>query len=373
MRRNALLILVALTMAVVTAATLTQRDTSVIARSGEAVFPELLNDINRTAKVVGMSGGKEFTLERHENRWVVPEKAGYPASQDEVRKLLIGAAELKRVEPKTSNPDLYAKLGLDDVTAEGSSAVRYRLLDASGDVLADFLLGNSRSARGDPDASEYYVREPHDAQSWLVEGRLPDITNAVEWLDDGILTLERERVRRVTVRHPDGHQVEVFKSEPDEQDFQLAGKPEDAEIDGDWKLNDMGRAMAELELNDVRPGADQSVSADGYVATLVTFDGLRVRLESTKDGESTLARLYAEFDPDLVSREHLSGEGGTGEQKSKLLGAEEVQKEAEGLNERWRDWVFVLPGYRSGYLSKRRDEIIKSPDKGAAEGQQSGG
>ena len=368
MRRNALIVLALITVAVAAAAMLARTDTSTIERSGELVFPSLMERINDTVTVVGTSAGESFTLKRADGRWVISERFDYPAA-DDARKLLIGVARLERIEPKTSNPDLYSKLGLDEVTDKQSSSIRYVLEDTGGATLADIIIGDNRPARGDPEANEYYVRQPGDPQSWLVKGNLPERANAVEWLDDRVLSLDRERVRRVTVRHADGEEVVVRKPKPSMQDFELVDMPEGAGIDGEWKLNDMGRALADFELDDVMLASETTFAEGGFEVDLVTFDGLRVRLQSAKDGDRTLARLEAAFDEPLVTQEFFDVEA----EAEKLRSAEEVRKEAAELNERWRDWVYVVPSYRAGYLSKRRDELIKFPESKQQDEPQSGG
>ena len=54
-------------------------------------------------------------------------KDNYPAALDKVKGSLIGLAELRFREPKTKNPDLHAKLGLQDYKEEGSTSTLVRI------------------------------------------------------------------------------------------------------------------------------------------------------------------------------------------------------------------------------------------------------
>ena len=60
------------------------------------------------------------------------------------RRLVIGVARLKRIEPKTSNPDLYSKIGLDDPSSKDANAVQCGFENADGHALAEVIVGNSR-------------------------------------------------------------------------------------------------------------------------------------------------------------------------------------------------------------------------------------
>ncbi len=87
--------------------------------------------------------------------------------------------------------------------------MQYSFKTADGSSLAEVIIGNSRLGRADPQTNEYFVREPDIAQSWLVQGKLPDNIGVIEWLDSSVLAVERDRVRQVTVWHRDGDVVTV--------------------------------------------------------------------------------------------------------------------------------------------------------------------
>jgi hypothetical protein len=363
MRRKSLLVLILVTVAVAVAAVVTQTDTSKVAGGGKPLFPALLDDINDITTVVGVGRGEKFTLVREGDRWVVSEKHGFPADQAAARQLVLGTARLTRIEPKTSNPDLYAKIGLDDIHAEDGNAVQYTFKNADGHALAEIIIGNSRLGRADPQSSEYFVREPAMAQTWLVEGKLPDAIGIMEWLDDKVLEIDRDRVHRVTAAHPDGAIVRVGKKKPSQKTFDLLDVPEGTQIESKWKVSDLGRAVATLDMTDVIPASQASVSDDGRKVEMTTFDGLRVVLRSVKDGERTLARIHASFDESAVAPEFLPG-GAQAEGESELLhSADAVREEADRINRESQNWIYVVPDYRAKYMSVTKEELIKGPEK----------
>jgi hypothetical protein len=363
MRRKPLLILILLTVAVAVAAVVAQRDTSTVAGAGEPLFPALLDNINDVTTIVGVGRGETFTLVRDGDRWVVSEKHRFAADQQNARQLILGTARLTRIEPKTSNPDLYARIGLDDIHAEDGNSVQYTFKNAAGHALAEIIIGNSRLGRADPQTSEYFVREPAMAQTWLAVGKLPDAIGVMEWLDDKVLTVERDRVHQVTVEHPDGAIVRVGKNKPSQKTFDLLGVPEGTEIDSKWRVSDLGRSLAGLDLADVMPASQASVSDDGRKVEMTTFDGLRVVLRSVKDGERTLARIRASFDESAVVAGFLPGGAEAEGESELLLSADAVREEADRINKDSQNWIYVVPDYRAKYMSVTKEELLKGPEK----------
>ena len=359
MRSKTLLILILLTVVVALAAVIARKDNSNVAGAGEALFPALLDDINDITTVVGVGRGETFTLVRVGDRWVVSEKYGFPADQGNARQLVLGAARLVRIEPKTSNPDLYAKIGLDDANDKDGNAVQYIFKNAAGDTLADIIIGNSRLGRADPQTDEYFVREPAMAQTWLVQGKLPDAIGVIEWLNGRVLSIERDRVHQVVAQHPDGAVVAVAKKKPSQATFDLLDVPSDAELQSKFMVSDLGRALASLDMEDVMPVSDASVPDDGLTVEMTTFDGMRVVLRSVR----TLARVEAFFDESLTAPEFLPGGDQSDGESEYLLAADAVRDEVARLNSDWAKWIYVIPNYRAKYMSVRKEEMIKAPEK----------
>lgn len=416
---RALIILAALTVLAVAAAFYTGKPSGAIPRSGELLLPDLLAEVNEASAIAALRKGERYTLERRDGRWVVRDKGGYPADQGKVRQLLLGLAQLRRIEPKTAKPERYVKLGLADPEKKDSEALRVTVTGKGGATLADLIVGKRRFGKGDPDLSEFFVRQPDDPQSWLVEGKLPSARDLGDWLDQQIAAIDHARIRAVRVTHPDGEVVEVRRGR-DDPDYRLAAVPPDQEVDGDWKVNDIGRALEDLRLDDVL-GADEAgfAKAEPWVTLeLTTYDGLRVTMRTARDGKRTLARLEAAFDPALVepaaekaaagagesggkanaqpgeagakpsagsaeqAGQEAAGSGApSGEEKTAKAGEdkgekeageqpdhspEAVRKEAAELNARWSGWVYVLPSYKADYLAKRRADLLKPREKKAA-------
>ena len=373
---RSILILAAVTAIVVGAVVSVDRESSTTARSGEIVFPGLLDQVNSVVRVRVTGNEGKFTLTRDRDTWVVEEKERYAADPDRVHKLLLGAAGMKRVEPKTSNPELYPKLWLEDPSSKDSKSVRFVLENASDAELANWVLGDRRPSKSDASRTELYIRVVDDPLAWLVEGSVPGGQKIIDWLDRPVARIDRERLRAVEVVHADGTVIAVNKSLPADADFALRDIPADREADSQYRINDIGRFLEDLRFEDVAPSSslDFAGSLDKQVQA-TTFDGLRVHLETVmRDGEAW-AQLRAEFDEGLVEKSEDAAEASKdeagaapGDTPGSLRSADEVRAEAERLNARWKGWAYELPSFKRDYIAKRIDELTRAIEE-TAEGK----
>ena len=373
---RSVLILAAVTLVAVGAVVFVERDSGTVDHAGEVVYPALLAQVNSVerVRVTGREGA--FTLARDGDRWVVEEKERYVADPDRVHKLLLGGAGMKRVEPKTGNPDLYPKLWLEDPSGEDSKSVRFVLENAAGTALADWVLGDSRPSKSDAGRTELFIRVADDPLAWLVEGSVPGGSTIIDWIDRTVARIDRERLRDVEVVHADGAVVAVNRPDPADTDFSLQGVPADRETDSQYRVNDIGRFLEDLRFEDVARSSslDFAGSVDKRMR-ITTFDGLRVDVESVmRDGEAWV-QLRAEADETLVATSDADASGGDDAESTKTSGAllalEDVRAEAERLNARWKGWAYELPSFKRDYIARRMDKLtraIETADAGEAAG-----
>ena len=364
---RSVLILAAVTLVAVGAVFFVERESGTVDHGGGVVFPALLGQVNSVerVRVTGREGA--FTLARAGDRWVVEEKERYVADPDRVHKLLLGGAGMRRVEPKTSNPDLYPKLWLEDPSGEDSKSVRFVLENASGTALADWVLGDSRPSKSDAARTELFIRVADDPLAWLVEGSVPGGSTIIDWIDRAVARIERERLRDVEVVHADGAVVAVNRPDSADTDFSLQGVPAGRETDSQYRVNDIGRFLEDLRFEDVARSSslDFSGSVDKRLR-ITTFDGLRVDVESVmRDGEAWV-KLRAEADESLVatSGAGAGASGGDDVESTKVSGAllalDDVRAEAERLNARWKGWAYELPSFKRDYIARRMDELTRA-------------
>ena len=350
----------------------------------QPVFPVLKAAINDVSELSVATQSGTITVHKDEEAWRVKEKHDYPANLGKLRETLIGLAELKTLEPKTRKPELYEKLGLQDVDAEGSLSTGVTLKDASGNTLAEVILGNDRPAKGKSGYKEIFIRKPGNPQTWLVEGRLTVEKNPGKWLDNELVQIETKRVRRLTVTHPDKTRLVVEKAKPAELDYQVANLPEGLEIQSQFTVNNIVSTVTSLSLDDVNPASEVPFDDQPVVtAVFETFDGLEGTVHLLRKDEKDYVKISAAFNSKLIWKpepekepepedesEPQAGEETEQKTQEKADAAEpeqpkikleaEVKAEIEALNKRVAGWVYVIPKFRADTLLKKPQDLLKT-------------
>ena len=365
---RAILILAVATLVAVGGVLFVERGSGSPEPVDEFVFPALLGQVNSVARVRVTGREGTFTLARDAETWVVEEKERHAADPDRVHKLLLGTAGMKRIEPKTNNPELYPKLWLEDPSGKEAKSVRYVLEDSSGATLANWVLGDRRPSKADASRTELYIRVADDPRAWLVDGSVPGGPTIIGWLRRAVARIDRERLRAVEVVHADGAVVAVDKSLPADSDFVLRDIPEGREADSQYRINDIGRFLEDLRFEDVASSSslDFAGSVDKRMQ-ITTFDGLRVHIDTVmRDGDAWV-KLRAEVDEGLIPKSgdaaEKSEDGSETEPQDSagtLRSVEEVRAEAERLNARWQGWAYELPSFKRDYLARRMEALTRA-------------
>jgi len=352
---------------------------SSLPQSGQLLFPDLMRVVNDVNEVVIETKEETITLVRGEQTWGVKEKASYRADVEKLKQAIVGLADLRIHEPKTKNPELYERLGLQDKDQEGSTSKMVTVKTTDNPEAAKLVVGNQRPAKGNPRMSDIYVRKPGDPQTWLVIGNVLIETMPGEWLDKEVIALPTKRVRQVTVTHPKGDTLHLSKAKPDDLDFHLDSIPSGFKISSQFNVNNVVGTLVQLSLEDVKPQVEVEFLANPMMsAVLETFDGLRLHVHTSKQDEQVWGKFSAEFDANLIQPSETEtkledtekSEGAETEKTDKdtdvkmpekdslLKKPEEVQQEVETLNQRVKDWAYALPSFRVENFSKLKKDLI---------------
>ena len=381
MKSKTIGLLAVITFAGIVLAIIANREpASTIPRSGQVLFPQFMDVVNDVNEVVIETNEQTTTLVRTAQTWGVKEKAGYRADVEKVKKAILGLAGLRIHEPKTKNPELYERLGLQGSKQEGSPSKTVTVKTANNPEVAKLVVGNQKPAKGNPQMSDIYVRKPGDPQTWLVIGNLPLETVPGEWLDTEVTALPTKRVRQVTVTHSNGEILHLSKAKPEDLDFHFNSIPMGSKITSQFNVNNVVGTLVQLSLEDVTPQAEVDFEVKpGLSAVLETFDGLRLRIHTTKQEKKVLAKISADFDANLIQpsesepkpedtqkaggQEEGKGEKGVNaeppKKESLLKKPEEVQKEVELLNQRTKGWAYVLPSFRVENFAKLKKDLVE--------------
>ncbi|MDP6540340.1 MAG: DUF4340 domain-containing protein [Planctomycetota bacterium] len=334
------------------------------------VFPELMASVNDVAAITVTDAEGSYTVSARAGVWGLEQKAHYPAKMETVRKTILSAAELKKLEAKTDVPARYSRLGVEDVDAEGAESKLLVLSDSSGAKLAELLVGNPRAGAGTPST---YVRVAGEARSWLAGGELSLPVDASAWLDKEILKLERDQVQAVEITHPDGERLSVSKGSRSDEQFEIHDVPADHELKYASVANGMCGALEYLNLQDVVPAEGFAGSEAPTTATFWSFDGLRVDATVHTVEEKHFATFHASFDEEgpavLAAMGPLptAEEGEDGEGEDDAVDPEAVRAQAAALNERLGGWTYEIALYNQANFTKRMTDMVKPIEPPAEE------
>ena len=336
--------------------------------AGEAMLPELYDQLNDVAKITVRTTEGELNFEQQGDDWVFVERDGYPIQPDNVRAALIAMAELKLVEAKTTNASKFEQLGVQPVggapTAEHQSK-EITLQSAGGETLAALLIGKPRSGGS---GRTFYARQSSSSQSWLVEGKQPSLPNTGdEWLDKEVVEINRTDVMAARITHADGEVLTVSKATPD-ANFKPHEIPEGRELSYDAVAGTVAGAMQFVNFDDVEKAeAFEEPGAPDSVTEVWTNDGMRVTVELWEKDGAPFARFAAAYDLDGAPKQTplgpvpADGELAPGEARVEIppRPREVVEAEVEALNARVSNWVYKLPTYTKSNLAKRLDSLLK--------------
>lgn len=322
--------------------------------ASERLFPALAEKINDVATVVVARKDDTTTIARKADTWTVNDKSDYPAAFDKVRRLLVDLAELRVLEQKTSSPELFAALELEDLSQADAKSTVVTLKGPGGADMLSVVVGKVRPGRGGSSGDGVYVRRAGENQTWLARGRVGLERGDVNWLDRLVIDVPRERVARATIVQPDGNKLVVSRTKATEKNFTLADVPQGRKAK-EWDVNQAATAFERLELDDVRP-IPASVDARQH-AEIATFDGLVARADIVELDGRAWVKVSARFEaPAAAPSEEETREG-------KLKSADEVRKDVEAVNARAASWLYRLPDWKTDNLRKKTADLTEEEKK----------
>jgi hypothetical protein len=319
-----------------------------------AGLEEALGDIERVT-VTKANGETVATLEKRPDNWVVSDKHGYVANAGKLRQALTALAEARIIEQKTANAELYSRLGVEDLAGPDAAGISIALSTASRE-LPTVILGNAEGAKF------RYARRAGEAQSFLID-RNPDVPRAAgQWVEAQIIDVRGDRVREVTITHPDGETVRISKAAPELANFEVAGVPNGRELSYPGVANVSGNALRELNLEDVEP-ADATPAEEPTEVELKTFDGLVVKILGVERDDESWITLEASADPVPASAAPppAAEPAVEGAAPAATPAAADPSAESARINAKVGGWRYKIAGFQYDQLTRRMADLLKAP------------
>ena len=163
------------------------------------MFPSLAAKVDDVASIQIETKSSVFNVTRRaDGQWILPDKAGYGADFNTVRKTILGLAELDLIEPRTARADWQEKLGLG-LPKSGGSGSLVTLKDKKGDIAASLVSGAAVEGASAAGKQAIYVRRPGDAQTYVARGSYSLDTAQEQWLDKSFIDFARDRIKTVEI------------------------------------------------------------------------------------------------------------------------------------------------------------------------------
>jgi Domain of unknown function (DUF4340) len=336
-----------------------------------SLYPELKQQLNSVTAVRIFKAGDARTVEmqRKDKGWTVSERSDYPADETKLRKLLVALADAKLYEEKTSNPEQYKTLGVEDTTGADASGVRIELAGTAKPV--NLIVGNQAVG-----ARSHYVRRAGEPQSWLINSNIDTSSTPDAWLRKDLIEVSADRVQSVTVSVKGAKPYTAAKSARADANFAVEGLPKGKSLSSPSVANGFATALTGLSLADVQPASAFASTSPAAHSTFKTFDGLVVELDGwTKDDKHYIAVKTA-FDPAQAERFKVAtpppADAKPADQKQGAEGAPpaadkpepakpaapNVEEEAKSAGTKLAGWVYEIPEYKYESLFKPVDQLL---------------
>jgi hypothetical protein len=307
-----------------------RQGSSVSGEARAALYPGLESALDSIDAVRVFKAGDQRAVElkRGEAGWTVTERAGYRADEAKLRDLASALADAELLEEKTSIPEKYAALGVEDVSGKDAKGIRVELAGPSSPV--NLIVGNPGAG-----GSSRYVRRAGEAKSWLIDQGLDAPAEPDAWLDKSIADIAADRVQSATVTVKGAKPYTAAKASKEQANFSVEKLPKGKSLRSPSVADAFATALTGLVLTDAQPESAFGTEPAADHASFRTFDGLVVELDGWKRDDKRFVALKASsVQPDAA-------------------------EEARTLAAKTSGWIYEIPEYRYQSLFKPLEDLLQ--------------
>lgn len=313
-------------------------------------------------------GTNRLTLAKRADRWVVVERADYPANFSEISSLMLKLRDLKAAQTEPVGPAQLARLDLLPPDSPTNAGTRVEFRDASRKVLETLRLGkfqmrkdNRPSPFGDdgggfPAGRWLLIGEAND-RAVLVSDPLSNLAPQPQsWLNKDFFKVEK--LKAITATFPDATNSWSVARETESGSWTLAEARAGETLDS-GKTSGFNWALSSPSFNDLTT----EPPTNAVTLRLETFDGFTYTIQAGEKRDDnvpmtvTVAATYA--------RERKAPEGESAEDKARL--DKEFADNLKRLDEKlarekgFAGRVFLVSSWTLDSLLKPRAELLAAP------------
>lgn len=300
-----------------------------------SLFPALIDSVNEITEVTIEDRRFKSILKKIDGVWYLHNKDNYPASTSGIKQLALELSNLKILEAKTSSVEKYAKLGVNNLSVEGSQASQITV-STSEKKLLSLLIG--LSPKGAKKAKRY-IRLTGETAAQLVAGQITASTNPIEWLDPQIIDLDSKSIKRLTIDVPEEKKIVISKNTESEDFFTLQDIPESFEMKSKTIVSSIPAILMDLRLNDVISANAVTDLEPSQKTTVTTFSGLEILLT----------------DYIWENKRYTVFEAYLGKDKKELPNGT-----IEKINNKVHGWAYEIPAYKRRMINRKFNDLIQA-------------
>lgn len=311
-----------------------------------SLLPGLSGRISDLGRVELKRKNDRVTLVLEEAVWVVKSLGNYPADSSKIRNLVQGLVLARRLAPKSSNRNLFDRMGL------GEDATTVELFSTDGDPILALDLGKRR-LRSQEGASETFVFIETDGRAWTAKGLAEASTDPLDWVERVVAAISGVRIREVSLAPADGASFLLLRPQPNAETLSVItadGETNDAD---EFRAERLMSWLSELQLENLLAASEIPQQAlEIATASYTTFDGLVIKLRVLEVAGTSYVRLAAHYDEALVAAK--AGE-------AVPAGSRPADQEADALNHLWQGWAYKISSSRLSDLLVKLQMLAPQP------------
>ena len=328
-----------------------------LAESNSYLIPNLSEKLNDVTKfTIHEAENRILTaIRKTEKKWIVENRDGYEANFALIRSLFTNLAEAKLIEAKTSNPDNYSRLGVEDVELANAQGVLVSI-EGLGEPV-EFIAGKV----GSVGKNTQYIRRKGEEQSWLINKKLNVDQDVTRWLKKDLLDIPPERVKSIQIHHPDGSVITIENQGTEDYEFALLNAIPEGKKISESEVYQVANALSSLQLIDVASLENLNEEAAQPIATkFLTYDGITLTANSFTENDQAYSVFKIEFNIDDVDSS-VSNNDDTSNVAVKS-DPDAAQALVQEVAPKLKSWAFVLPTITKDALVKKLENFYLDKD-----------
>lgn len=338
--RNLTILFLITFLAVVASFMLAHKQTSqedMSLNSGVEFADELQKNSEKINSIIVKIKDKTLNIKYDGSKWLLHgQDFAYPLDSRKVLDIVTNTANLKILEKKTSSPDRFERIGVQD-PAKNTDSVSYSFITADGKEIFSMIVGKPRF-EGKNNGTEFYARRNGNNQSWLVSGTYNVEKYFESWINNTIFNLKKDRIQKISVNFNSGEtDYNIFKTLPGEKFYSISysgPKP----LKSQYILDTVAESLSKIKLIDVRPEKELEFEKNHVVNTRFdTFDGITVSVDSYKEGGDLWIRMSASSD--------------------------NPSDEADKINSLAKGWAFKVIGNETEYMYMKLEGLLAEEEE----------